>query len=45
LPENAELFKNEELSSKIKTKAILKRDSEPSSDNKLPKVSKLVEYF
>jgi hypothetical protein len=44
LPKNAEPFKNKELFSEIETKAILKRDSEPLSDNKLFKVLKLAEY-
>jgi hypothetical protein len=44
LPENAEPSKNEELSSEVETKAILERDSEPLSDDKLSKVSELVEY-
>jgi hypothetical protein len=44
LPENAEPSENEELSSEVETKAILKRDSEPSSDDKLPKVLELAEY-
>jgi hypothetical protein len=45
LPENAKPSKNEELFSKAKTKAILKRDLELLSDNKLFKVLKLAKYF
>jgi hypothetical protein len=44
LPENAKPSENKELSSEVETKAILERDSEPSSDDKLPKVSELAKY-
>jgi hypothetical protein len=44
LPKNTKPSKNEELSSEVETKAILERDSEPSSDDELPKVSELVKY-
>jgi hypothetical protein len=45
LPENTKPFENKEFSSKIETKAILKYDLEPLSDNELLKVLELAEYF
>jgi hypothetical protein len=41
LPKNAKPSENEKLFSEVKTKAILERDSELLSDDKLPKVSEL----
>jgi hypothetical protein len=44
LPKNTKPSKNKELFSEIKTKAILKHDSEPLSDDELPKVLELIKY-
>jgi hypothetical protein len=44
LPKNAKPSENEELFSKVKTKAILEYDLKLLSDNELLKVSELAEY-